>query len=59
MKYEEALNIIEGIITEDSLNRLQKVHRKNGYAIVSACRNEFSKNENEHRTNELKEIIQK
>ena len=55
---DEAYKLAEGIITEDSLNRLQEIHRKNGYAIVSACRNEFSKNENEHRTNQLKEIIQ-
>jgi hypothetical protein len=45
------------IIAEDSLGRLQEVHRRNGYAVVSACRNEFSKNENRHRTNQLKEIL--
>lgn len=58
MKLDEAYKLAADIITEDSLNRLQEIHRKNGYAIVSACRNEFSKNENEYRTNQLKEIIQ-
>ena len=58
MKLDEAYKIA-GVITEDSLNRLQEVHRKNGYAIVSACRNEFTKEENEKRTNQLKEILQK
>lgn len=58
MKLDEAYKIV-GVITEDSLNRLQEVHRKNGYAIVSACRNEFTKEENEKRTNQLKEILQK
>ena len=58
MKLDEAYKIA-GVIAEDSLNRLQEVHRKNGYAIVSACRNEFTKEENEKRTNQLKEILQK
>lgn len=58
MKLDEAYKIA-GVIIEDSLNRLQEVHRKNGYAIVSACRNEFTKEENEKRTNQLKEILQK
>lgn len=41
----------------NALNRFIKIYSKEGFAIVSACRNELSKEENILRTNELETII--
>ena len=50
----------ELILLEDNeLIRFLGIHSKNGYAIVSACRNENSVEQNNAKTNELKEMLKK
>ena len=45
------LILLEG----NELIRFLGIHSKNGYAIVSACRNENTVEQNNIKTNELKE----
>lgn len=47
------LILLEG----NELIRFLGIHSKNGYAIVSACRNENTVEQNNIKTNELKEIL--
>ena len=49
------LILLEG----NELIRFLGIHSKNGYAIVSACRNENSVEQNNAKTNELKEMLKK
>ena len=44
-------------LTEANLNRISNGHEKDGYIILSACRNNYSQDENNVRTKELKQWL--
>ena len=44
-------------LTEANLNRISKGREKGGYCILSACRDIFTPDENNVRTNELKNLL--
>lgn len=45
------------ILEANELNRFLSYHAKNGFAVVSACRNERTPEQNEAKSKELKELI--